>query len=100
VVMVDDVRRVARAVAIGQRTTRVALQAIWLGVGMSVVLMVVAAFGHIPAVVGAGLQEVVDLACILWALLAARPGPDERREQPPTPVVEESPRAMSGTLSA
>lgn len=78
VIMVDDVQRVATAVAIGARTTRVALQAIWLGVALSVVLMATAAFGFIPAVVGAGLQEVVDLACILWALLAAKPGRDEQ----------------------
>lgn len=78
VIMVDDVQRVATAVAIGARTTRVALQAIWLGVTLSVVLMVAAAFGLIPAVVGAGLQEVVDVACIMWALLAARPGHAER----------------------
>ncbi len=78
VIMVDDVQRVATAVAIGARTTQVALQAIWLGVSLSVVLMVTAAFGLIPAVVGAGLQEVVDVACIMWALLAARPGHDEQ----------------------
>ncbi|WP_448629479.1 HAD-IC family P-type ATPase [Cellulomonas soli] len=77
VVMLDDIGRVARAVAIARRTVRVALQAIGLGIALSVVLMVVAAFGLIPAVVGATLQELVDLVAILGALRAVRPGPDE-----------------------
>ena len=60
--MVDDISRAARAVHIGQDTMRIALQSIWLGIAFSVVLMLIAAFGVIPATVGAGLQEVVDLA--------------------------------------
>ena len=36
--------------------------------------MLVAAFGFIPAVGGALLQELVDLATILNALRALRPG--------------------------
>lgn len=82
VILVDDLHRVAAAVSIGRRTTRVALQAIGLGVALSVGLMVTAAFGHLPAVVGAGLQEVVDLGCILWALRARRPGHSEPPTQP------------------
>ncbi len=81
VIMVDDLYRVARAVSIGRHTTRVALQAIGLGVALSIGLMITAALGHLPAVVGAGLQEVVDLACIVWALRATRPG----RHEPPSP---------------
>lgn len=70
VVLVDELARVADAVAISRRTVRIALQSIGLGIGLSVVLMVLAAFGVIPAVVGAGLQEVVDLVAILNALRA------------------------------
>ncbi|EXF23937.1 cobalt ABC transporter ATP-binding protein [Nesterenkonia sp. AN1] len=80
VITVDDLGRSARAVHIGRRTMRVAWQAIWIGVGMSVVLMLIAAAGLLPAIVGAWLQEVVDLACILWALLAMRPSRSERTE--------------------
>ncbi|MBO0594927.1 cadmium-translocating P-type ATPase [Nesterenkonia sp. E16_7] len=80
VITVDDLGRSARAVHIGRRTMRIAWQAIWIGVGMSVVLMVIAAAGLLPAIVGAWLQEVVDLACILWALLAMRPSRAERSE--------------------
>lgn len=70
----DDIGKVVQAVDIGRHTYRVALRAIWLGVALSLGLMVVAAFGYIPAVAGALTQEVVDLAAILYALLALRPG--------------------------
>lgn len=87
VVMLDDLGRVATTVAICRRTVRVALDAIWLGIAISVGLMAVAAFGVIPAVVGAGLQELVDLAAILTALRAVRPGRAERMLAPdPHPV--------------
>ncbi|WP_341359005.1 heavy metal translocating P-type ATPase [Georgenia sp. M64] len=81
VIMLDDLARTVRAVQIGRRTMRVAWQAIGLGVALSVGLMVVAAVGLLPAIVGAWTQEGVDLACILWALLASRPGAAERAEE-------------------
>ncbi|TYL54361.1 heavy metal translocating P-type ATPase [Agromyces mariniharenae] len=70
VILVDDISRTAKAVEIGKDTVRIALQSIWLGIIVSVGLMIVAAFGVIPATVGALLQEVVDLATILAALRA------------------------------
>ena len=70
VILIDDLTRTARAVAIGQDTIRIALQSIWLGIVMSLGLMVLAAFGFIPATAGALLQEFVDLATILNALRA------------------------------
>jgi cation transport ATPase len=70
VILVDDISRVATAVQIGRDTVRVALQSIWLGIALSLILMVVAAFGYLPAIVGAWLQEVVDLVTILGALRA------------------------------
>lgn len=70
VIMLDDLSRVTETVLIGQHTMRVALQSIWLGIALSVGLMLVAAFGLLPAIVGAALQEVVDLATILNALRA------------------------------
>jgi heavy metal translocating P-type ATPase len=78
VILVDDLSRAVRAVDIGAHTVRVALQSIWLGIALSIVLMIVAAFGVIPATLGATLQEVVDLATILNALRAL--GARERRE--------------------
>ena len=70
VILVDDISRVAKAVEIGRDTVRIALQSIWIGIIVSVALMLVAAFGVIPATVGALLQEVVDLVTILAALRA------------------------------
>ncbi|MFC6356958.1 heavy metal translocating P-type ATPase [Luethyella okanaganae] len=70
VIMLDDISRTVRAVSIGQDTMRIALQSIWLGIVLSVALMIVAAFGLIPATAGAAIQELVDLATILNALRA------------------------------
>ncbi|BDO42915.1 heavy metal translocating P-type ATPase [Cellulomonas sp. NTE-D12] len=99
VIMLDDLGRVASAVAIAQRTVRVALESIWMGIVLSVGLMVVAAFGVIPAVVGASLQELVDLVAILGALRAVRPG---RSEPAPThadvPPVEHTPPVAAAVL--
>jgi hypothetical protein len=64
-------------VRIGQDTVRIALQSVWLGIIISVGLMLVAAFGLLPALAGAWLQEVVDLVAILGALRAVGP----RRER-------------------
>lgn len=70
VLLVDDLRGVLRARSISLRTVAVAMQSIGIGVALSLILMVVAAFGAIPALLGAWLQEAVDLASILWALRA------------------------------
>jgi len=51
VVMTDDLIKAAEAVRIGRRTMRVALESIWIGIGLSIGLMVVAAFGYIPAII-------------------------------------------------
>lgn len=68
VILQDSVAKVADAVAIGKHTLRIALQAIWVGIGLSIALMLIATTGAIPAVVGALMQEVVDLVAILYAL--------------------------------
>jgi len=78
VVLLDDLYRAVRAVQIGRRTMAVAWQAIALGVGLSVALMLVASAGALPAIIGAWMQEGVDLACILWALLAKQPSREEQ----------------------
>jgi P-type E1-E2 ATPase len=70
VILVDSLTKVVDAVAIGRHTLRVALTAIWIGIGLSVGLMLVAMTGIIPAVAGALIQEAVDLATILYALRA------------------------------
>lgn len=75
VIMTDDLSKVALAVSLGRRTMRVALQSIWLGIALSVGLMLVAAFGYIPAIIGAVIQELVDLATILNSLRARAASP-------------------------
>lgn len=70
VIIDDDISKTADAVYIGQRTTRIALESIWVGIVISVGLMLVAAFGYLPAIVGAAMQEIVDLVAIVAALRA------------------------------
>ncbi len=70
VVLVEDLSTIPGVVRIGRDTVRIALQSIWLGIALSLGLMLVATTGLIPATVGAGLQEVVDLFTILNALRA------------------------------
>jgi P-type E1-E2 ATPase len=70
VIMKDDLHRVARSIEIGQQTIRIATQSIWIGISLSLILMVLATFGLIPAVVGAGFQEVIDVVAIVNALRA------------------------------
>jgi heavy metal translocating P-type ATPase len=70
VILTDSLAKVADAVSIGKHTLRVAYTAIWIGIAMSIVLMLIATTGAIPAVAGALIQEGVDLATILYALRA------------------------------
>ena len=49
---------------------RIAKQSIGVGLGLSFVLMVAAAFGKIPPVSGTLLQEAIDVAIVLNALRA------------------------------
>jgi heavy metal translocating P-type ATPase len=68
VIATDDLGRIAEAIWIGRRTRAIATQSIWVGMGASTVLMVVAALGYIPPTLGALLQEAIDVAVILNAL--------------------------------
>jgi soluble P-type ATPase/hemerythrin-like domain-containing protein len=68
VLMVDRIDRVAEAVAIARRARLIALQSIVVGIGISVIAMVVASLGYIPPVAGALMQEGIDVAVILNAL--------------------------------
>lgn len=70
VIMKDDLQRVGRAVQVGVETVRIATQSIWIGMVLSLGLMVIAVFGAIPAILGAGFQEIIDLVTILNALRA------------------------------
>lgn len=70
VIMNDDIAAVPRAIAIARRTKRVMLQAVIAGLVLATIGMIAAAFNLIPVVVGAFLQEAIDVVSILWALTA------------------------------
>jgi iron-sulfur cluster repair protein YtfE (RIC family) len=72
VLTVDRLDRLGEAVVIARRSRRIAMQSVFVGVGLSLGAMVVAAFGYLPPVWGAIFQEVVDVAVILNALRALR----------------------------
>jgi heavy metal translocating P-type ATPase len=78
VIMLDDLSRVTLARQIARRTIQVALQSVWSGIALCLVLELVAAFGFIPALFGAGLQELIDVTVIFNALRAHSGGQKQR----------------------
>jgi heavy metal translocating P-type ATPase len=74
VLLADRLDRTAEAIAIARRARRIALQAILLGMGLSLLAMVAAALGWLSPLAGALLQEAIDVAAIVYALRALLPG--------------------------
>jgi heavy metal translocating P-type ATPase len=74
VVTVDRLDRLTEAVQISRRARTIALQSVFVGMGLSLAAMVVAAFGFLPVIAGALLQEAIDVTVILNALRALRGG--------------------------
>jgi P-type E1-E2 ATPase len=72
VLLSTDILRVVRAVRLGRRVIRVAVQGIWVGMGLSAIAMVFAAFGFISPAAGALIQEAFDVIEILNALRAGK----------------------------
>ena len=72
VILKDDLSRVASAVMISQETMQIARNDVLAGIVVLVILMLIAATGVIPALVGAMFQEVVDMMTILLALRARK----------------------------
>jgi cation transport ATPase len=72
VLLVDQLDRVVPAIRIARRSRGIALQSVLAGIGLSAGAMVAAAFGYLPPVEGALLQEVIDVAVIFNALRALR----------------------------
>lgn len=68
VIMNDDIASVPRAIAIARRTKNVMLQSVLIGLGLAIIGMIAAAFNLIPVVIGAFMQEAIDVVSILWAL--------------------------------
>ncbi len=70
VLLVDRIDRLAEGLSIARRSRGIALQSVFAGMGLSAAAMLVAAFGFLPPVAGALVQEVIDVAVILNALRA------------------------------
>ncbi len=70
VLLVDDVTKVSNIIQISKRTINIVKQSIFVGMGISLILMIIASFGLIPPSIGALLQEVLDIGVILNALRA------------------------------
>ncbi len=75
VLLVDRLDPILPGVEIAQGARRIALESVFVGIGLSVLGMIAAAFGLITPVQGALLQEVIDVAVILNALRVLRLSP-------------------------
>jgi heavy metal translocating P-type ATPase len=74
VLTVDRVDALADAILIARRSKGIALQAVLIGMGLSLAAMAVAAFGLLPPAAGAVIQEVIDVLAIGIALRGVLPG--------------------------
>ncbi len=70
ILVVDRLQRLVDAIAIAQRSRRIALESVLVGMGLSLVAMTVAGFGLLVPIVGALVQEGIDVIAILNALRA------------------------------
>jgi len=89
VLMVDRLDRLPEAIQVARRTRRIAVQSVAIGMGLSLIAMGFAAFGYLRPVVGAFLQEAIDIVAILSALRALTGARDGRAPKPlPASVAE------------
>ena len=79
VLTVDRIDRLGDAVRIAGSAQRTATQSAWIGMGLCFVAMGFAAFGLLPAALGALLQEGIDAIAIVWALRVGLLKPPTRR---------------------
>jgi heavy metal translocating P-type ATPase len=75
VLLVDHLDRLLPGIAVAQGARRIAFESVAVGIGLSVLGMIAAAFGYLTPVQGALLQELIDAAVILNALRALRINP-------------------------
>jgi heavy metal translocating P-type ATPase len=73
VILETSLGRVDELIHIGQRMRRIALQSAVGGMMLSILGMFAAAFGHLPPIGGAIVQEAIDLAAVLNAVRVAMP---------------------------
>ncbi|MBS7577361.1 MULTISPECIES: heavy metal translocating P-type ATPase [unclassified Enterococcus] len=72
VILKDNLQKVSQVISISKDTMRIAKQSVLIGIFICVILMLIASTGLIPALLGAVLQEVIDLVSILSSLRARK----------------------------
>jgi len=82
VLLVDELGRLVAGMEIARRARRIRVESVVVGIGLSVLAMMAAAFGSIPPVQGAVFQEGIDVAVILNALRALRLNPRDIQARP------------------
>ncbi len=88
VLLVDRIDRLIDAMKIARRTRAIATSSAGAGIGLSLIAMGVAAFGFLPPVAGALVQEAIDVAVVLNALRALAPGAEIRPASKTLPATE------------
>lgn len=86
VLTVDRIDALGDAILIARRSKAIGLQAVVVGMGLSLVAMLAAAAGLLPPAAGAVLQEVIDVLAIGMALRAVLPGAVHTVTMPPEDV--------------
>ncbi|HET7715356.1 MAG TPA: heavy metal translocating P-type ATPase [Bauldia sp.] len=81
VLLVDRLDRILIGLRIARRSRRIALESVYAGIGLSLLGMAAAAFGYLPPVQGAILQEIIDVSVILNALRALGDGTTTKRDR-------------------
>lgn len=89
VIVVDRLDRVSEAVSIARRSRRIAIESVVAGMALSGIAMAFAAAGWLAPVVGAVTQEAIDIAVILNALRALRPGQRSTARALPTKLARD-----------
>ncbi len=74
VILVDKLDRLPIAIRIARRSRSIALQSVYVGMGLSILGMIAAALGHLTPLEGALMQEAIDVAVVLNALRALTSG--------------------------
>jgi heavy metal translocating P-type ATPase len=74
VLLVDTLDRIVPAIEIARRARFIALESVYVGIGLSTLGMIAAAMGYLTPIQGALVQEVIDVAVILNALRVLRGG--------------------------
>ena len=72
VIVEDSIRRLANAIDISQVARTRAIQASTIGMSLAIVAMLAAAFGYLSPSQAALVQELIDAASIIWALVGRR----------------------------